>query len=172
MSVNVISRIRALCAAVSRDLCFNNASFETEVLKNLKNRIFKSISSFIERIKNDDVIFHVFRVIEVTLTNDEKTFEENSSKSIYDFIVTLQQKDEFVKLRRDEFVKTTQHKSDRFFKSMYFLDENELLRYHDKTYVFDKASVQAAFLKRYYDDGLTKHLKADKTVKLFARKYY
>ena len=86
--------------------------------------------------------------------------------------MTLQQKNEFVKIRFDELAKTTQRKSDRFFKSLYFLDKNELLRHHDKIYVFDKAFVHAVLLKRYHDDELTKHLKADKTVKLLARKYY
>ena len=91
---------------------------------------------------------------------------------MYDFIVTLQQKDEFVKFRRHELAKTTQRKNDRFFGSMYFLNENEFLKHHDKIYVFDETFVQVVFLKRYHDDKLTKHLKANKTIKLFTRKYY
>ena len=55
---------------------------------------------------------------------------------------------------------------------MYFLDKNELLRHHNKVYVFDEVFVQVAFLKRYHDDELTKHLKADKIVELFICKYY
>ena len=66
--------------------------------KNLKNELLKSISSSIERIENHDVIFDVFCVIAVILTNDEKIFEKNSFKFIYDLIVTLQQKDEFVEI--------------------------------------------------------------------------
>ena len=75
------------------------------------------------------------------MTNDEKKFEKNSSKLTYDLIVTLQQKDAFVKFRRDELAKITQRKNDRFFKSMYFLNENEFLRHLDKIYVFDKIFV-------------------------------
>ena len=82
-----------------------------------------------EKIENHDVIFNVFRVIAVILTNNKKIFEKNSSKSIYDFIVTLQQEDEFVKFRRDELAKTAQRKNDRFFKSIYFLNKNEFLRH-------------------------------------------
>ena len=141
-------------------------------MKNLKNEIFKSISSHVKRIENHDVVLNVFRVIAVTLTNDEKIFDEKLSKSIYEFIVTLQQKNKFVKACFDELAKTTQRKNDRFFKSLYFLNKNELLKHHDKIYIFDKTFVYVVLLKRYHDDKLTKHLKANKTVKLLARKYY
>ena len=172
LNVDVIIRVRTLCATVSRNFRFKNVSLEIEFLKNLKNEIFKSISFHVKRIENYDVVLNVFRVIAVTLTNDKKIFDEKSSKFIYEFIVTLQQKNEFVKIRFDEFVKTTQRKNNRFFKSLYFLDKNELLRHHDKIYVFNEAFVHAVLLKRYYDDELTKHLKADKTVELLTRKYY
>ena len=138
LNVNVISRIRALCVVVARNFCFNNVSFEIEFLKHLKNKTFKSISSFIKRIENHDVILDVFRVIAITLTSDEKIFEKKISKFIYNFIVTLQQKNEFVKFRRDELAKTTRRKNDRFYKSMYFLNENEFLRHHDRMYVFNE----------------------------------
>ena len=105
----------------------------------------------------------------VTLT---KIFDEKLSKFIYELIVTLQQKNEFVKVRFDELAKIAQQKNDRFFKSLYFLNKNELLRHHDKIYVFDETFVHAVLLKRYHDDELTKHLKADKTIELLARKYY
>ena len=118
------------------------------------------------------MIINVLRVIAVILTKDEKIFKIFFSKFIYDFIVTLQQKNEFVKFCRDELVKTMQRKSDRFFKSMYFLNENEFLKHHDKIYVFNETFVQTILLKRYYDDELTKHLKANKTVELFIHKYY
>ena len=49
----------------------------------------KSILSFIKKIENHDVIFNVFRVIAVTLTNDKKKINFFFSKFIYDFIVTL-----------------------------------------------------------------------------------
>ena len=172
LNVDVITRVRTLCATVSRNLRFKNASFEIESLKNLKNEIFKSISSHVKRIENHDVVLNVFRVIAVTLTNDEKILNEKLSKSIYELIVTLQQKNKFVKVRFDELVKTTQRKNDRFFKSLYFLNKNELLRHYDKIYVFDKTSVHAVLLKRYYDDELTKHFETNKTVELLARKYY
>ena len=95
---------------MSRNFRFKNASFEIEFLKNLKNEIFKSISFHVKRIENYDVVLNVFRVIAVTLTNDEKIFDEESSKFIYEFIVILQQKDEFDKIHFDEFAKTTQRK--------------------------------------------------------------
>ena len=38
--------------------------------------------------------------------------------------------------------------------------------------MFDEIFVHVVSLKRYYDDKLTKHLKANKTVELLARKYY
>ena len=72
-------------------------------MKNLKNEIFKLISLFIKKSENRDVIFDVFRVITVILTNDGKKNFKKISKFIYDFIVTLRQKNEFVKFRRDEF---------------------------------------------------------------------
>ena len=172
LNADVIKRIRTLCAAVSRDFRFKNASFEIEFLKNLKNKISKSISFHVKKIENHDVVLNVFRVIAVTLTNNEKIFDEKLSKFIYEFIVTLQQKNEFVKVHFDELAKITQRKNDRFFKSLYYLNKNELLRHHDKIYVLDEAFVHAVLLKRYYDNELTKHLKADKTVKLLARKYY
>ena len=106
------------------------------------------------------------------MTNDEKIFDEESSKFIYEFIVILQQKNEFVKIRFDELAKTTQRKNDRFFKSLYFLNKNELLKHHDKIYMFNEAFVHVILLKRYHDDELTKHLKTNKTIKLLARKYY
>ena len=168
LNADVITRIRTLCAAVSRDFRFKNASFEIEFLKNLKDETFKSISSHVKKIEKHDVVLSVFRVIAVTLTNDEKIFDEELSKFIYKLIVTLQQKNEFVKIRFDELAKTTQRKNDRFFKSLYFLNKNELLRHHDKIYVFDKAFVHVVLLKRYHDDELTKHLKTNKTVKLLA----
>ena len=172
LNADVIIRIRTLCAAMSRNFRFKNASFEIESLKNLKNETFKSISFHVKRIENHDVVLNVFRVIAVTLTNDEKIFDEKLSKFIYKFIVTLQQKNEFVKTRFNELVKTTQRKSDRFFISLYFLNKNELLKHHDKIYMFDKTFIHAVLLKRYHDDELTKHLKINKTVKLLARKYY
>ena len=107
LNVDVITKIRTLCAAVSRDFRFKNASFEIEFLKNLKNETFKSISFHVKRIEKHDVVLNVFRVIAVTLTNDEKIFDEKLSKFIYKLIVTLQQKNEFVKIRFDEFAKTT-----------------------------------------------------------------
>ena len=76
LNVNVISKIRGLCVVISRNFCFNNVSFKIEFLKNLNNENFQSISSFIKRIKNRDVILNVFRVIAVTLTNNEKIFEK------------------------------------------------------------------------------------------------
>ena len=148
LNVDVITKIRTLCATVSRDFRFKNASFEIEFLKNLKNEIFRSISFHVERIKNHEIVLNVFRVVAVTLTNDEKIFDEKSSKFIYELIVRLQQKNEFVKIRFDKLVKTTQRKNDRFFKSLYFLDKNELLRHHDKIYMFDEAFVHAVLLKR------------------------
>ena len=172
LNADVITKIRTLCAAVSRDFRFKNASFEIEFLKNLKNENFKSISSHVKKIENHDVVLNVLRVITVTLTNDKKIFDEKLSKFIYEFIVTLQQKNEFVKIRFDELAKTTQRKNDRFFKSLYFLDKNELLKHHDKMYVFNKIFVHVVLLKRYFNDELTKHLKANETVKLLARKYY
>ena len=172
LNADVIIRIRTLCVAVSRDFRFKNVSFEIEFLKNLKNETFKSISSHVKKIENHDVVLNVFRVIAVTLTNDEKIFDEKLSKFIYKFIVTLQQKNEFVKTRFNELVKTTQRKSDRFFISLYFLNKNELLKHHDKIYMFNEIFVYAVLLKRYYDDKLTKYLKANKTIELFARKYY
>ena len=132
LNADVITKIRTLCAAVSRDFRFKNASFEIEFLKNLKNEIFKSISFHVKKIENHDVVLNVLRVIAVTLTNDEKIFDEESSKFIYEFIVTLQQKNEFVKVRFDEFAKIAQQKNDRFFKSLYFLNKNEFLKHHDK----------------------------------------
>ena len=172
LNVDVITKIRTLCATISRDFRFKNASFEIEFLKNLKNETFKSILFHVKRIENHDVVLNVFRVIAVTLTNDEKIFDEKLSKSIYEFIVTLQQKNEFVKIRFDELAKTTQRKNNRFFKSLYFLNKNEFLRHHDKIYVFNKTFVHAVLLKRYHDDELTKHFETNKTVELLARKYY
>ena len=55
--------------------------------------------------------------------------------------MTLQQKNEFVKFRRDKVVKTTQRKNDCFLKSMYFFNKNEFSKNQDKIYVFDKTSV-------------------------------
>ena len=172
LNADVITKVRTLCATISRNLDFRNASFEIEFLKNLKNEIFKSISFHVKKIENHDVVLIVFRVIAVTLTNDKKIFDEESSKFIYKFIVTLQQKNEFVKARFNELAKTTQRKNDRFFKSLYFLNKNELLKHHDKIYVSNEAFVHAVLLKRYYDDELTKHFEANKTVEMFARKYY
>ena len=172
LNVDVITKICTLCATVSRDFRFRNVSFEIKFLKNLKNEISKSISFHVKKIENHDVVLNVLRVIAVTLTNDEKFFDEKSLKSIYELIVTLQQKNKFVKVRFDEFAKTTQRKNDRFFKSLYFLNKNELLKCHDKIYVFDETFFHAVLLKRYHDDELTKHFKADKTVELLARKYY
>ena len=75
LNVNVISKIRALCAVISRNFYLNNVSFEIEFLKNWKNEIFKFILSFIKKIENHDVIFDVLRVIADILTNNEKKFE-------------------------------------------------------------------------------------------------
>ena len=55
---------------------------------------------------------------------------------------------------------------------MYFLNKTKFLNHHDKIYVFDKMIIQAAFLKRYYNDELIKHLKTKKTIKLLICKYY
>ena len=152
LNANVIIRVRTLCAAVSRNFRFKNVSFEIEFLKNLKNEIFKSILFHKKKIEKHDIVLNVFRVIAITLTNNEKNFDKESSKSIYEFIVTLQQKIEFVKARFDELAKTMQRKNDRFFKSLYSLDKNEFLRHHDKIYVFDKVFVHAVLLRRYHDD--------------------
>ena len=65
-------------------------------------------------------------------------FEENSLKSIYNLIMILQLKHEFVKFHRDKFAKITQRKNNRFFNSIYFLNKNELLKHYGKIYVFDK----------------------------------
>ena len=132
LNVDVITKIRTLCATMSRNLRFKNASFEIEFLKNLKNEIFKSISFHVKKIENHDVVLNVFRVIAVTLTNDEKIFDEKLSKFIYKLIVTLQQKEKFVKICFNELVKTMSRKSDCFFKSLYFLDKNKLLKHYDK----------------------------------------
>ena len=86
--------------------------------------------------------------------------------------MTLLQKNEFVEFRCDKFVKITQRKNNRFFKSMYFLNENEFFKHYDKIYVFNEIFIQAAFLKCYHDDELTKRLKINKIVELFVRKYY
>ena len=72
--------------------------------------------------------------------------------------------------QENEFAKSTQRKNNRFFKSMYFLDKNELLKHYDKIFVFDKTSVQTAFLKRYHVEKLIKYLKTNKTIELLVRK--
>ena len=74
-----------------------------------------------KKIEKHDFVLNVFRVIAITLTNDEKNFDEKSSKSIYIFIVILQQKNKFVKICFVKFVKMTQRKNDRFFKSLYVM---------------------------------------------------
>ena len=89
LNADVITKVCTLYVAVSRNLRFRNASFEIESLKNSKNETFKSISFHIKRIKNHDIVLNVFRVIAVTLTNNEKTFDEKSSKFIYELIVTF-----------------------------------------------------------------------------------
>ena len=172
LNVDVILKIRTLCVVVSRNLCFKNVSFEIEFLKSLRNEIFKSILSFTEKIEKHDVVLNVFRVIAITLTNDRKIFNEKSSKFVYKSIVKLQQKNEFVKIRFVEFVKTTQQKNNRSFKSLYFLNENEFLKHHDKIYVFNETFIHVILLKRYHDDELTEHLKTNKTIELPTRKYY
>ena len=83
----------------------------------------------------------------------------------------MQQKDEFVNFCSDKFVKTTQRKNNRFFKSIYFLNKNEFLKHHEKIYIYDKRFIETIFLKHYYNDKLTQHLKANKIVKLFICKY-
>ena len=61
------------CTLLYREIFyFNDVSFESKFLKNLKRENFKSISSFIKRIKNLDVLFNVLRVIVVILTNNQK----------------------------------------------------------------------------------------------------
>ena len=108
LNADVITKIRTLCVAVSRDLRFKNASFEIEFLRNLKNETFKSILFHVKKIEKHDIVLNVLRLIAVKLTNDEKNFDEKSLKFIYELIVTLQQKNEFVKVRFDELVKITQ----------------------------------------------------------------
>ena len=107
LNADVITKIRTLCAVVSRDLCFKNASFEINFLKNLKNEIFKSILSFAEKMEKHNIVLNVLRVIVITLTNNEKIFDQKLSKIIYEFIVTLQQKNKLVKVCFVEFAKTT-----------------------------------------------------------------
>ena len=92
LNVDVITKICTLCAIVSRNFRFRNASFDIKFLKNLKNETFKSISFHVKKIEKHDVVLNVFRVIAVTLTNNEKIFNKKSSKLIYKLIVTLQQK--------------------------------------------------------------------------------
>ena len=110
LNADVIIRIRTLCTAMSRNFRSKNASFEIEFLKNLKNEIFKSISFYVKKIENHDVVLNVLRVIAITLTNDKKIFDKESSKFIYEFIITLQRKNEFVKVRFDELAKKAQQK--------------------------------------------------------------
>ena len=57
---------------MSQDLYFNNISFEIEFLKNLKDKAFKSLSSFIKRIEKHDMILDLSRVIAVILINNGK----------------------------------------------------------------------------------------------------
>ena len=64
LSVSVISRIRTLCVVVSRNFYFNNASFETEFLKNLNNKTFKSILLFMKRFENRDTFRVNVRALE------------------------------------------------------------------------------------------------------------
>ena len=75
LNVSVILKIRTFCVVISQNCCFDNVLFETKFLKFLKNEIFKLFLSFIERIEKNEVIFNVFRVIAITLTNDEKNIE-------------------------------------------------------------------------------------------------
>ena len=82
LRVNVISRIRALYAVVSRNLYFNNVSFETEFLKNSKNKTFKLILPSIEKMENHDLIFDIFYVVAVTLTNN-KNFLKKILQNLY-----------------------------------------------------------------------------------------
>ena len=74
IKVNVISKVCVLCAVISQNFCFKNVSFEIEFLKSFKNENFISISSFIKKIANHAVIFDIFRVIAIILTNNAKNF--------------------------------------------------------------------------------------------------
>ena len=76
LNVSVISKVCTLCVVVSRNLYFNNVSFEIEFLKNLKNENFRTISLFIKKIENREIVLDVFRVIAITLTNNNKNFEK------------------------------------------------------------------------------------------------
>ena len=101
LNADVITKVCTLCVAMSRNFRFKNASFEIEFLKNLKNETFKLIIFYVEKMKKHDFVLNVFRVIAITLTKDEKIFDEKLSKFIYEFIVTLQQKNKFVKIYFD-----------------------------------------------------------------------
>ena len=147
LNADVITKVCTLCVAMSRNFRFKNVSFEIEFLKHLKNKTFKSVLFHVKKIEKHNIILNVLCVIALTLTNDEKIFDKKSSKFIYELIVTLQQKNEFVKVRFDELAKTMQQKNDYFFKSLYFLNKNEFLKHHDKIYVFNEAFFSCCFIK-------------------------
>ena len=111
-------------------------------------------SRFILVIKGVGItVTDVLRVIVVILTNNEKNLSFFYLNFLYNFIVTLQSKNQFVKYRRNKFIKTTQRKSDRFFQIDVLLNKNKFLKHYDQIYVFDKTFVQVTFLKRYSEEN-------------------
>ena len=52
------------------------------------------------------------------------------------------------------------------------MDSQNLLKYNDKLYIPEEASVRVELLKRYYDDLLSEHFGVGKIFELISRKYF
>ena len=95
-----------------------------------------------------------------------ETAYDPSSMPIYKLIKALQHEDTLVQ----------QHKSgeseSRKNAGAWMLDGQGALRYCDRLYVLEEASVREELLRRHHDDPLARHFGVNKTSELMGRKYY
>ena len=95
-----------------------------------------------------------------------KTTYDSSNMPIYELIKALQHENTLVR----------QHKSGESGSQKdagaWTWDSQRLLKYNDKLYVPEEASVREELLRRHHDDPLARHFGVDKTSELMSRKYY
>ena len=52
------------------------------------------------------------------------------------------------------------------------MNSKKLLKFKNRLYVFENATIREKFINKHHDDFLTKHFDVDKIVNLIQRKFY
>ena len=121
-----------------------------------------------------NLVFQLINIQVVVLRKKVKNLSEKAynepAKSMKCFIKKLQDKNSFVqqfKLNDVEHVDSRRRRANDWT-----INFENLIKHENKLFVFENSTIRKKLICRNHDDSLTEHFDAEKTLKLFQKKYY